>query len=422
MNLFQVLRDNKLRYILLLFLISILPISLVVGSVAINSNIILINLIFVLLLITNKSIFNDNKLLILYLGLFQLIIIILFFFSIDKVNSFERTFGILRFLLLSFAIVVVLNCLSEKIKKIFFKFWTIIFILISLDLLFEFSFGSNIFGFRSYMPGRLVGMMVDELKIGHLYMGLSTYVLGYLIFENPKKYKLITFSIFIVLIISFLIGERANFLRLLFICYFLLNINIYLNVKKKLIYFNLIILILIGIFASIINYSPSFKVRYYYQFILPIKEGGLKQFVENSIYGKHYNAAYHIFNNNKSTGIGLKNFRIESFKLDINEDQSNKKFLGATHPHQIHLEFLSETGLIGYISWITFIILSIISAVRRLTLMFNYLSLAGLLYVIAYIFIPLPTGSFFSTYPATIFWINYALMMSNNEKKLNLSS
>ena len=149
---------------------------------------------------------------------------------------------------------------------------------------------------------------------------------------------------------------------------------------------------------------------------MPIKEQGVNKFVQNSIYGKHYNAAYYIFKNNQTTGIGLKNFRVESFKLDVNQDQTNKKFLGSTHPHQIHLEFLSETGLIGYLSWIAFILISITSAIKRLTLRFNYYSLMGLLYVVTYVFIPLPTGSFFSTYPATIFWINYALMMSNNKK------
>ena len=137
---------------------------------------------------------------------------------------------------------------------------------------------------------------------------------------------------------------------------------------------------------------------------MTIKEGGLKQFVENSIYGKHYNAAYHIFNNNKSTGIGLKNFRIESFKLDINEDQSNKKFLGSTHPHQIHLEFLSETGLVGYLSWITFILLSIISSIKRLILKFNYYSLMGLLYVFTYVLFLCQLEVFFRPIPLQYFW------------------
>ena len=416
MNLFQILKENKLVYNLLLISISILPVSLIAGSGVINLNIILINIIFLIFLVSNTNIFSNIKLLSIYLVFFQLIIIVLFFYSIDKTNSFERTFGTVRFLLLTCSIVILFNYLSKNNFKIIFKYWTIFLIFLSLDLLIEFSFGSNIFGFKSYMPGRLVGMMGDELKIGHLYLGLSTFVLAYLISLNPKKYIFITFIIFIVLIISFLIGERANFLRLLLICYVLLNINIYLNVKKKLIYFNLILIILLGFFATIINYSQSFKVRYYYQFILPIKENGLNQFIQNSIYGKHYNAAYYIFKNNETTGVGLKNFRVESFKLDVNQDQNNKKFLGSTHPHQIHLEFLSETGLVGYLSWITFILLSIISSIKRLILKFNYYSLMGLLYVFTYVFIPLPTGSFFSTYPATIFWINYALMMSNNRK------
>ena len=63
----------------------------------------------------------------------------------------------------------------------------LVFLIISLDLIYEFIFGYNFLGFESYMPGRLVGFMEDELKIGNLYMGLSTFVIGYLMKFYSKK-------------------------------------------------------------------------------------------------------------------------------------------------------------------------------------------------------------------------------------------
>ena len=42
----------------------------------------------------------------------------------------------------------------------------------------------------------------------------------------------------------------------------------------------------------------------------------------------------------------------------------------------------------------------------------NMFQLSGILSVISSLIPLIPSGSFFSTYPSSIFWINYALMMS----------
>ena len=44
-------------------------------------------------------------------------------------------------------------------------------------------------------------------------------------------------------------------------------------------------------------------------------------------------------------GVGLKNYRKEVVKDHYPNNAS-------IHPHQIHLELLSETGIIGYISFL----------------------------------------------------------------------
>ncbi len=402
-----------------LFLISIifLPISLIIGSAIINSNIIITNLIFLFIIFFKQQKIFKEKILVIILSSFFLLLVFLVFFSINFENSLYRTLGFLRYIILVLSLVYVFKYFKNIFLNLILNFWLLIFLIISLDLLYEFIFGYNFLGFESYMPGRLVGFMEDELKIGNLYMGLATFILGYLMKFYSKKNTLLITSVIFIIFISFIIGERANFLRLFLISYFLINFHFYLTQKKNIIYFNLILLFLLSFFATLINLSPSFKVRYYYQLILPIKEEGVKNYIENSIYGKHYNAALKIFNDNSVTGVGLKNFRVESFKLDINQDQSNKKYLGSTHPHQIHLEFLAETGVTGYFGWIIFIVTSIFYSIKRLANNFNYLSFCGLLYIIVYVFVPLPTGSFFSSYPATIFWLNYSLMMSNSFKK-----
>ena len=50
---------------------------------------------------------------------------------------------------------------------------------------------------------------------------------------------------------------------------------------------------------------------------------------------------------NKYFGVGLKNFR---YVCDEKFDTfTQKKFLCSTHPHNLYLEILSETGLIGFV-------------------------------------------------------------------------
>ena len=41
--------------------------------------------------------------------------------------------------------------------------------IVSFDLIIEYIFGQDIFGFKAELPGRLVGFFKDEMKIGHFY-------------------------------------------------------------------------------------------------------------------------------------------------------------------------------------------------------------------------------------------------------------
>jgi hypothetical protein len=80
------------------------------------------------------------------------------------------------------------------------------------------------------------------------------------------------------------------------------------------------------------------------------------------------------------------------------------------------LELLSELGIIGTLLIVFFIIF--ISAKSFLIYFKNYnlLILAPTLYIIS-IFIPLiPSGSFFTSFGATLFWLNIGIILSNFNK------
>ena len=144
-----------------------------------------------------------------------------------------------------------------------------------------------------------------------------------------------------------------------------------------------------------------------------------ENFFELTVYGANYDRGYRVFLNNKYFGVGIKNYRNESNK----KKYENKKFrfteqAPSIHPHQVHLEFLAETGLFGYISFMIFVIYSIYRSSKNFIQNQNLIILASLLYFIFSLMPLIPTGSFFTTFGATLFWINYGFMISNKKNSI----
>ena len=85
------------------------------------------------------------------------------------------------------------------------------------------------------------------------------------------------------------------------------------------------------------------------------------------------------------------------------------------HPHQIYFEFLSEHGIFGiiFIIILTALYFKKISVFRKN----QNLYLIGSFAYFVYTFMPLiPTGSFFTSFNATLFWINYCFVYSKFNK------
>jgi len=195
------------------FLIAILPVVFILGSGILNLTVILIDVFFISEIIIKKN-FNFLKNRIFYLLLFfWFILLISLFFSINFVHSLPRSIGFVRFIFFSFAINYYLIEKNHNYRNLIFKFWTIIFLIISVDLIYEYYFGYNLLGFKSYMPGRLSGFLNQELKIGHLYSGLILISLSF-IYLYTKKFqkknnnffiKTINKNIFYIFLIIFLL-------------------------------------------------------------------------------------------------------------------------------------------------------------------------------------------------------------------------
>jgi O-antigen ligase len=123
--------------------------------------------------------------------------------------------------------------------------------------------------------------------------------------------------------------------------------------------------------------------------------------------------------------VGIKNFRNESGnKKYDNLKHPLNDLRTATHPHQLHFEFLAETGIFGYLCFLVFIFISLYWSIKSYLINKNNFQLSGILFVLISILPLLPSGSFLSTFNSSIFWINYAIMMgytNTKNKRLELS-
>ena len=397
-------KKNALSYYLLIFF----PVFLILGNFFIN----FFYLVFTFLAISNfKKSQKFYKSYVFYLLIFFLTYLLIhLFFSINLANSFPR---VIKFILIIFFIKEFQNLIQNKdfsFEKVLF-YWTLVFFIISFDIVFEFIIGFNILGFYTLMPGRIASFFGDELVVGGFYHFISLLVLAFFINRKFSNSIILILSISIILI-SFAIGERANFIKLFLSLSLFLFFIIKTSFFKK-VGISLIILILLSI---VVLTNENIKYRYYNQIKVIYSSDGLNKFFKESQYGAHQNVAYRIFKNNLFFGVGLKNFREESKKGIYKNDKFKQTDVRqATHPHQLHLELLSETGLLGYLAFFVLILYSIYYSINNYLMNKNIYQLASILFVFSNLIPLIPSGSIFSTFNGGIFWFNFALMLSFNK-------
>ena len=186
------------------------------------------------------------------------------------------------------------------------------------------------------------------------------------------------------------------------------------KLKNKILALALVVFLVLTLVSS----NEKYKSRYFNQISTIFNLNGLSLYLAKSHYGAHYNVAYEIFKDNPLFGVGIKNFRIESANNRYdNLDHPFNNWRVASHPHQIHYEFLSETGIFGYLSFLLFIFLSLYWSIKNYLINKNVYQLSSIFFILTSLLPLLPSGSFLSTYTSSIFWLNYSIMISYNNIK-----
>ncbi|MBD1165278.1 O-antigen ligase family protein [Pelagibacterales bacterium SAG-MED10] len=409
---------SKFNNDLLIFLILIFPIIFFFRSLAINIISALITLVYLINISSKQIGFVKNYN--LFLLIFSIIILIIStYLAFGVSTNFYKSIFLLKIPILLIAIIQTFSNLEAyKFSKKYLIILSIFFLVFMLDIMFQFFFGKNIFGFKPEMCNiysecaRFGGMFKDELISG----GYISFIIipFFLLINKFFTNKYIKYLPIFLLVVVILTGERsATLLTLLFcISYYYIILN---SKKNRLIFFTLLI---IGVlFTSFLLPAKTLK-RYSTDLVklfIIENESGKKELnlIENNPWSKHYLASIYMFKQKPFLGNGLKSFRINCVEYEKNfKDQK----VCTTHPHNFYLEVLVDAGLLGFLPFVLFFILLIYLNINKLKYSQDRLIL---IYLIIVIFLPRPTGSIFSTYFLNIFIYSVGLLVGIMNMKTN---
>ena len=319
-----------------------------------------------------------------------------------------------------------------ELKKLLLITFLIINLLVAIDAITQFIFGSNILGFKIQDTLRISGVFGKELILGS-YLTKTSIFLFTVIFFFEKNYflKFTALSLIVInFILIFLSGERSALFLFIIYC-FLLFLILDVKIKYKFIFSSLIILLtsitLItnqNVYKRIFEQTifdlmgPNNLTKNFYnsdQLIIKnydfddcvIKKNlkNKKCFYKKKFYffsATHQNyfvTSFNIFKNHILFGSGPKTYRV----LCKNEKYFVNRWSCSSHPHNYYFQLLAETGIIG-LSILIIAYLSIIIKIIKIRFDKNlnanyknyYLVLLGGLFIN---FFPIvPTGNFFNNW------------------------
>ena len=270
---------------------------------------------------------------------------------IDAVNptrAAKTVFPYLRFL---FAGIYVIQEFDSK--KQWGKLNLGIFFIISfwcVDALIQYFIGVDLFGYPR-LPGHIHGAFYPEITIGHVTAALSPLYF-HAVYNYGKKYLwlwLLLIPLFMVIMLS---GRRAAWIMLIVS---LSGYALYLwrlPDRKTLVRLIISGVVLLLLTTIIVINDKEFKYRI--DMTAKLFSSDYETIDLASAYRLTlWRTAIAVSKDNWFNGVGPRGFRYVYTQYSDPDDEFHET--GQTHPHQLVLEVLAETGLIGITGLILFI-------------------------------------------------------------------
>ncbi len=354
---------------IIFFLLLTIPLCAIAGNLLINLNILLTSIFGILLILKNKTfnLFKENPELIILTIFFLLSFLI----SVYLQSSILKSFLTIKFLIYTISIVFFLNNNDYAFKKILF-FHSIICLILVVDVILQSYLSRNIFGIKNnfnfnssfYGDEKLAGFHIQYFSFFVIFLMSS-------IFKN----KFINDLFLLIIQVAIPLSIYVSLNRISIIIYFLGILIYFILIEKRKKILTIISTILFIFLAtthpddkinekykSFFSHSTLIYTKFFenYDYLENIKDSKtIKNKSNNEIKNKDrysgsghanlFSVALHIWNENKLIGIGYKNFFKECEVLD--------NLICSSHPHNIYLDILLNSGLVNFINFILIIFL-----------------------------------------------------------------
>jgi O-antigen ligase len=337
--------------------------------------------------------------------------------SINPTESLAYSIFFVRWPLFAMALAYwVLN--DTKSLKRFFLSMTIVLVFIIFDTWWQFFFDKDIFGFSKMFPqGRLTGPFQGNPQVGVWISKLILLLPLFLILYNKMKFQdfrnNLSYGFFIIFSLLFLTifitGERMAFLMNIS-CIFIFLAG--LTLDKILSYKKILALSLIS-FSGILTFALSFPDARRYAINSTIEK--ILNW-RSSDYGLVWQSAYDVWMQSPFFGAGLHKYREACENLGIYGTYLDPTGPGVCfHPHNITLQLLSETGIIGFVLFYLMVIFLAIASLRTYFKKKLWLNFAIVFSIIFSCFLPIQSGtSFFANKYGAIIWLLIGVMLATN--------
>lgn len=355
----------------------------------------------------------------LYLSLFLCIFVPMLLSLPDAIKFDETLRKVLSFSLYIFIGLVIINIFkSQRVKDLFLYGIGIVVTLWTIDALYQYLSGTNLLGYP-YEGGQLTGIFYPKYRIGIVMAILSPF---YFEFIRKCQCKFVLSWIMLVPFIYVILlgGNRTSWFMLvlsivLYSIYFI-HAGFYKHINKKSLIYGTIILILATLSIYAINPSAFSESKSFFISRISSVEYNPEDAQSNAIEDrvKIWEAGLRIVADHWLNGIGVRGFRyIDSQKyIESKQPIITDTTRVSTHTHQITLEILVETGVIGILGYILFWIILLKSIFQK--------NISGELDYMPW-FIPVIIAvfplnmhkSFYEHFSSTIIWMLVSLAIAN---------
>ena len=277
---------------------------------------------------------------------------------------------------------------------------------VAFDALLQFATGQDVFG-QTYKAKRLTGPFDDTVP-GTFIVKTCFPVLGFAFACAAAWRQRWRFALTIALIVLLAVavavtGERIALASLgLGILVFFLLLR---ELRLPLLLAGGVALVLV---AGTVAQSPDLTKRLIGHTAYDLDDFWAKR------YGELFRRSVTIWRSEPATGVGLKNFR----RICVND---HYKPWGPvedrcyTHPHQIYLEWLVETGAIGFVGFLALVGLwgrELILGLRRIDPLDYPIAVGACAALIVFLWPFRSSMSFFSNWNAILFWLMLGLALA----------